>query len=52
MVGLNRGMNAFVLLIIIALLLGVASLIRPQWPLTGVAIVLVCVALLIGKNLT
>lgn len=42
-------MSTFVLLILIALILAVASLIRPQWPLLAVAVLLVCVALLIGK---
>ena len=44
-------MNAFVLLIVIALLLSVAALVKPTWPLVPVAVVLVCVALLIGKSL-
>jgi hypothetical protein len=44
--------NTFALLIVIALLLAVASLIKPTWPLTPVAVVLICVALLIGKSLT
>ena len=42
--------NTFVLLVAISLVLGIVSLIRPAWPLLGVAVILVCVALLIGKT--
>jgi hypothetical protein len=45
-------MSVFVLLIVLALLLAVAALIRPTWPLTPVAVLLICIALLIGKTLT
>lgn len=42
-------LTAFNTLVIIALLLAVAALIKPTWPLAAVSILLVCVALLIGK---
>jgi hypothetical protein len=41
--------NAFTLLIGISIVLAVVSLIRPQWPLIGVAVILMCAALLIGR---
>ena len=43
-------LTPFVILILIGLLLAIASLIKPTWPLVGIAVVLVCVALLIGKT--
>ncbi len=43
-------MNTFTLLVGIGLVLGIVSLVRPAWPLLGVAVVLVCVALLIGRT--
>lgn len=42
-------MNAFNILIIIAIIIAVLSLIRPTWPLLAVAVILVCAALLTGK---
>lgn len=43
-------MSIFVLLVAIALLLAVCSLIFPNYPLLGVAVILLCVSLLIGKT--
>jgi len=40
--------NAFTILVVISLLLAVGSMIRPQWPLLAVAVLLLAVALLIG----
>jgi len=40
-------LTAFNILIIISLILSVAALIKPQWPLCAVAVLLICVALLI-----
>lgn len=45
-------MNAFVILIIIALLLNIAALIWPNAYLTSVAGVLVCTALLAGHYIS
>jgi hypothetical protein len=45
-------MNTFTLLIIIALLLAVLSMVVPRWPLLPVSVLLICVALLIGRALT
>jgi hypothetical protein len=42
-------MNTFNILVIIALILSVAGIIKPQWPLVAVAVLLVCVAVLVGK---
>lgn len=39
--------NAYTILVVLALLFGVGSLIRPAWPLAGIAIVFLAVALLI-----
>jgi hypothetical protein len=39
----------FTILVVIALLLAVGSLIRPGWPLLAVAVVLMAVAMLVGK---
>lgn len=42
-------MNLFIILIIVAGGLAVVSLIKPQWgPLVPVALLLLCVALLVG----
>lgn len=38
-------LNAFTILVGVAGILAIVSLIRPQWPLIGVAVLLVCVAL-------
>ncbi len=40
-------LSAFVLLVVIALILAILSIIRPQWPLIPIATILICVALLI-----
>ena len=42
-------LNAFTILIIIAIILAVVALIRPAWPLTPIAVLLIGVALLIGR---
>lgn len=42
-------MNAFTILIGIAIILSVVSLIRPAYPLLPVAVILVCAALLVGR---
>lgn len=42
-------LTAFNILVICALLVSIAALIRPAWPLAPVAVLLVCVALLVGK---
>ena len=42
-------MNAFTILVTIAIVLGVVSIIKPAWPLVGVAVILLGAALLIGK---
>lgn len=42
--------TAYQILVILALLFAVASLIKPSWPLAGVGLLLVCVAMLIGKG--
>jgi hypothetical protein len=41
--------TALNILIVIALVLSIIALIRPQWPLCAVGLLLVCVALLAGK---
>ena len=42
-------MSVSVLLVLIALLLAIGSFFRPQWPLIAVAVLLVCVAMLVGS---
>lgn len=42
-------MTPFTILVTIAIVLGVVSLIKPAWPLVGVAVILLAVAMLIGK---
>lgn len=42
--------NAFTILIGIAIILSVVSLFKPTYPLLSVAVILVCTALLIGKT--
>lgn len=42
-------MSVFQILVGIAGILAVLSLIKPQWPLLAVAVLLVCVALFVGK---
>lgn len=42
-------LTAFNVLVIIALVLAIAGIIRPQWPCVAVAMLLVCVALLVAK---
>lgn len=44
-------MNVYTLLIVIAMVLAIVALVKPAWPLTPVAVLLVCVALLAGKHL-
>lgn len=39
--------TAFSILVVIALILAILSLVKPQWPLLGIAVVLLSVALLI-----
>ena len=39
--------NAHTVLIVIALILAVASIIRPTWPLVAVSVILICADLLI-----
>ena len=41
-------LTPFNILVIIALLLSVAGIVKPQWPLVAVSVLLVCVALLVG----
>lgn len=43
-------MSVFLILVCIALLLAVLSLIFPNYPLLGVAVILLCVSLLVGKQ--
>lgn len=43
-------MSIFVLLVAISLLLAVCSLVFPNYPLLGVAVILLCVAMLVGKT--
>ena len=40
--------SAFLILTVIALLLAVASLVKPGWPLLAVSVILLAVAILIG----
>jgi hypothetical protein len=42
-------LTAFNVLCVIALVLAIAGLIKPQWPCVAVAVLLVCVALLVAK---
>ena len=42
-------MNVFQILILIAGGLAIVSLVKPQWPLVAVAVLLIAVALFIGK---
>ncbi len=37
------------ILLVVALILSIVALIKPQWPLCAVAVLLVCVALLAGR---
>ena len=41
-------LTAYNILVIIALLLAVAGIVKPQYPLVAVAVLLMCVAMLIG----
>lgn len=45
--GHSPGMNVFQILVGIAGVLAVLSLIKPQWPILAVSVLLVCVALFI-----
>ena len=42
-------LTPFNILVIVSLILAIVALIKPQWPLCDVAVLLICVALLIGK---
>ena len=42
--------TAFSILIIIAIVLAVIGLVKPSWPVTSVAVLLVAVAVLVGKK--
>lgn len=42
-------LTAFNILVIIALILSIVGIIKPTWPLIPVAVILVCVALLVGR---
>lgn len=39
------------ILIVIAIILAIINLIKPTWPILGVAVLLICVALLTKTNL-
>lgn len=43
-------LTPFVILVVISLVLSVVALVKPTWPLLPVAVLLVCVALLVGKT--
>jgi len=43
-------LTAFNLLIGIALIFAILALIKPAWPLLPLALILVCVALLVGRG--
>lgn len=45
----GMALTAFNILVIVALALSILSLIKPGWPVLAVAVLLVCVALLVGK---
>lgn len=42
-------MNVFQILILVAGGLAVTALIKPSWPILPVAVLLICVALFVGK---
>lgn len=42
----EMNLTAFNILVVIALILAIAGMIKPQWPLVAVSVLLVCVALL------
>lgn len=42
-------LTAFNVCVVIALILAVAGIIKPQWPCVAVSVLLICVALLAGK---
>lgn len=42
-------LTPFTILIGIALILAVAGIVRPAWPLIPISVILICAALLIGK---
>lgn len=44
-------LNAFNILLVIALVLTILAMVRPQWPFLAVAVLLVIVALLAGPFL-
>ena len=43
-------LNPFNILVIVAMILSVLGIIKPQWPLVAVAVLLLSVALLIGRT--
>lgn len=43
-------MSVFILLVVIALALAIVSLIKPNWPLLPVAVILIAVALIISRR--
>lgn len=44
-------LNAYTLLVIIAMILAILGIVKPQWPLVAVSVLLVCVALILnGKT--
>lgn len=43
-------LSTFHVLVGVAGILAIVSLIKPQWPLVSVAMLLICVALFIGKK--
>ncbi len=42
--------TAFTILIVAAIILAIVGLVKPAWPVTQVAVLLVAVAVLIGKK--
>jgi len=44
------GMSVFMILVVIALVLAVVSLIKPGYPLLGVSVILIAIALLISRQ--
>lgn len=43
-------MSVFMILVVIALVLAVVSLIKPGYPLLGVSVILIAIALLISRQ--
>lgn len=42
-------MNAFTILVVVSMILAIVALIKPAWPLCPVAVLLLVVALLVGR---